>query len=126
MEDNRDNHPLDLSYLTEMVGHDPECMIEVFKTFIKQTPVYMAEIENALSIKNWKKVSDCVHKIKPTLTYVGRNDVKDFVHSIETSAKKEEDLDSIPERIANLNLLLKEIYVQIEGAILEVKSKYHI
>ncbi|RYD79085.1 MAG: Hpt domain-containing protein [Sphingobacteriales bacterium] len=126
MQDNRDSHPLDLSYLTEMVGHDPEFMIEVFETFIEQTPFYIAELEDALSIKNWKWVADCAHKIKPTFSYVGRSDVKDFVQAIETSARKEENLESIAEKVADLRLLLDIIYAQIERAIAEVRGKYNV
>ncbi|GGI23461.1 Hpt domain-containing protein [Pedobacter mendelii] len=121
MQDNRDNHPLDLSYLKEMAGHDPEFMIEVFEIFIEQTPFYMAELENALSIKDWKKVADFAHKIKPTFAYIGRGDVKDFVDYIETSSKSEENLDLIPKKVITLQLLLDKIYLQIDGAIKELR-----
>jgi len=126
MQDNRDNHPLDLSYLTEMVGHDPQFMIEVFETFIEQTPFYMAELEDALSKTDWKRVADCAHKIKPTFSYVGRTDVKEFVQSIEHSAKKEAELGTISERIANLHLLVDKIYLQIEETITLLKKKHNL
>jgi len=124
MQDNRENHPLDLSYLTEMVGHDPEVMIEIFETFIEQTPFYMADLEVALSAKDWKKVADCVHKIKPTFSYVGRGDVRDSVQIIESNARKLEDVEKIPEKVKDLNLIINKIYIQLATAITEVKSKY--
>lgn len=116
MQDNNDNHPLDLSYLTEMVGHNPEFMIEVFDTFIEQTPFYLAELEDALSAKNWDKVANCAHKIKPTFSYVGRGDVKDFVQSIEENARKQIDVELIPDNIERLKELLIIIYKQLEDA----------
>ncbi|MBC6110822.1 Hpt domain-containing protein [Pedobacter fastidiosus] len=116
MQDNNDNHPLDLSYLTEMVGHNPEFMIEVFDTFIEQTPFYLAELEDALSVKNWDKVANCAHKIKPTFSYVGRGDVKDFVQSIEENARKQIDVELIPDNIERLKDLLIIIYQQLEDA----------
>ncbi|KQS36914.1 Hpt domain-containing protein [Pedobacter sp. Leaf194] len=126
MQDNRDNHPLDLSYLTEIVGHDPEFMIEVFETFTEQTPFYMAELEDALAKKDWKRVAECAHKIKPTFTYVGRGDVKDFVQLIENGARKQENLPHVAEQIASLNSLIDKIYQQIERTIVEVKLKYKL
>lgn len=126
MEENYDNHPLDLSYLIEMVGHDPEFIIEIFETFIEQTPFYVAELEDALYQQNWKKVADCAHKIKPTFTYLGRNDVRDFVHKIERSARELLDLDKLPERVKELNLLREKIYIQIERSKIEVKTKYNM
>ncbi|WP_231460118.1 MULTISPECIES: Hpt domain-containing protein [unclassified Pedobacter] len=126
MEDNYDNHPLDLSYLVEMVGHDPEFMIEIFETFIEQTPFYVAELEDALYLKNLKKVADCAHKIKPTFTYVGRTDVREFVHTIERSARELVELDTLPQRLKQLHQMLETIYIQIERSISEVRTKYNM
>lgn len=116
MQTNYDNHPLDLSYLTEMVGHNPEFMIEVFDTFIEQTPFYLAELEDALSKKDWDRVGHCAHKIKPTFSYVGRNDVKDFVQSIENNARNQISVEQIPADVERLKLLLVEIYAQLDVA----------
>ncbi|TCD12014.1 Hpt domain-containing protein [Pedobacter frigidisoli] len=123
MQDENDNHPLDLSYLTEMVGHNPEFMIEIFDTFIEQTPFYLAELEDALSIENWDKVGNCVHKIKPTFSYVGRNDVKDFVQSIENNARNEIAVEQIPADVERLKEILVEIYAQLEVAKKDIQSK---
>lgn len=116
MQKKYDNHPLDLSYLTEMVGHNPEFMIEFFDTFIKQTPFYVAELEDALSSKNWEKVANCAHKIKPTFTYIGRNDVKDLVQEIEHNACSENAIDLIPNQVDDLKGFLQKIYLQLNKA----------
>ncbi|RNL56612.1 Hpt domain-containing protein [Pedobacter jejuensis] len=126
MQDNRDNHPLDLSYLKEMVGHDPEFMIEVLETFIEQTPFYMAELDDALLAKDLKKVANCAHKIKPTFCYVGRNDVKEFVQSLENDAKNDVNIDLLTEKVNELHLLLDKVYVQIQDAITAVRLQYNI
>ena len=123
MQENHDNYPLDLSYLKEMVGHNPEFMIEVFDTFIEQTPFYLAELEDALSSENWDKVGNCAHKIKPTFSYVGRSDVKDFVQSIEDNARNQIAVEQIPADVERLKALLVEIYTQLEVAKNEIQSK---
>ena len=116
MQDTNDNHPLDLSYLTEMVGHNPEFMIEVFDMFIEQTPFYMAELENALSVENWGELGNCAHKIKPTFSYIGRNDIKDFVQSIEYNARNEIAVEQLPADVERLKGVLNQVYIQIEKA----------
>ncbi|WP_421943075.1 Hpt domain-containing protein [Pedobacter sp.] len=126
MEKNYDNHPLDLSYLIEMVGHDPEFMIEIFETFSEQTPFYLAELEDAVHQQNWKKVADCAHKIKPTFTYVGRTDVREFVHTIERSARELVELDKLPDLVKELHALLEKIYIQIEHSKIDVRKKYNM
>ena len=116
MQDNYDNHPLDLSYLQEMVGQDPVFMIEVFDTFINQTPFYIAELEDALLDKNLDKVANCAHKIKPTLTYVGRGDVKELVQQIELSARNSDPIEGIEAQVEVFNTTLQKIYLQLEEA----------
>lgn len=123
MQDNYDNHPLDLSYLSEMVGHDPVFMIEIFDTFINQTPFYIAELEDALSNENWVKVANCAHKIKPTFTYIGRNDVRDMVQSIEQNARDENTTDKISILVNDLKVILQKIYLQLEEAKVQLLHK---
>lgn len=123
MENKRDNRPLDLSYLTEMVGDDPVFMIEIFDTFIEQTPFYVAELEDALSKKDWKRVAHAAHKIKPTFSYIGRTDVKELVQIIETDANKQENVEAIPLKVEQLHQIIDDIYSQLSNAIVEVKTK---
>ena len=113
MQDINDNHPLDLSYLIGMVGHNPDFMIEIFDTFIEQTPVYLAELDGALALKNWEEVGDCAHKIKPTFSYIGRDDVKDFVQEIEHNARKGVT-SQIENDIERLKAVSAQIYVQLQ------------
>ncbi|WP_316832003.1 Hpt domain-containing protein [Pedobacter aquatilis] len=126
MQDDLDNPPLDLSYLTEMVGEDPEFIIEVFNTFIDQSSFYLNEMEKALQVEDWVMMSDCAHKIKPTFTYIGRNDVKDFIHTIETACKEEKGLNKMAESVNKLRVLMDQVYFQVEDAMAEIKAKYNI
>lgn len=93
---------------------------------MSKTPFYVAELEDALYQQNWKKVADCAHKIKPTYIYVGRTDVREFVHSIERSARELVDLDKLPEKVKELQALLEKIYLQIEGSKLQARAKYNM
>lgn len=106
-----------------MVGHNPEFIIEVFDTFIEQTPFYLAELEDALSVKDWDKVGDCAHKIKPTFSYIGRNDVKEFMQAVEHHARERTAVEQIPNDIEHLKNLLTGIYAQLEDAKKNLKPK---
>ncbi len=123
MQENYDNHPLDLSYLKEMVGHNPEFMVEIFDTFIEQTPIYLAELEEALEAQNWDKVGNCAHKIKPTFSYVGRHDVKDFIQTIEDKARHVNGVEQIPFDLKNLKEIIQQIYEQLEEAKKDLRAK---
>ncbi|TDG37010.1 Hpt domain-containing protein [Pedobacter changchengzhani] len=123
MQNNYDNQPLDLSYLSEMVGHDPTFMIEVFNTFIDQTPFYMADLESALLREDLEKVGNCAHKIKPTLIYVGRADVKEIVEKIEFGARNGDSIEEIKSLVELFKHALERIYVQLEETKLLLLAK---
>ena len=114
MQANYDSHPLDLSYLIQMVGQDPGFMIEVFDTFINQTPFYIAELEDAISIRDWDRVANCAHKIKPTFSYIGRKDVKEVVERIEHNACHKHSQKDIETDLKVLKQTIKGIYLQLE------------
>lgn len=84
----KNNEPLDLSYLREMSGDSTEFIVEMIDVFKEQTPLYIAEIRQAITNKDWVKVSNCAHKIKPTFAYLGRGDAKDHMQMIETVARE--------------------------------------
>lgn len=104
---------LDLGYLKEMVGENPDFMIEILDVFTEQTPIYLAELDKALEEGNWEKVGNSAHKIKPTFSYIGRDDLKDFVQVIEQNARNNKDIEEIPNKIAELKGYLEIVYQQI-------------
>jgi HPt (histidine-containing phosphotransfer) domain-containing protein len=115
--------PLDFSYLIEMVGDDPVFLIDFFETFIIQTPIYLAEMSDALVKENWSKVANGAHKVKPTFIYIGRNDVKEFVQTIEDRARNKTELEKIPSDLETLKLICAGIFEQLEIAKKKLQAK---
>ncbi len=112
----KNNLPLDLSYLREMSGDSAEFIIEMIDMFKQQTPLYMADLEQAVKQQDWVKVSGFAHKIKPTFTYVGRNDAKDHMQAMEHNARDLKDLDQIPSAFEEVKNLVEVLYHQLDQA----------
>lgn len=104
----------DLSYLTDMLGNNPALIIEVLDTFLQQTPISIAEMEGALAAKNWEKLANDAHKIKPTFIYIGRADLKDFIQEIESNARNKIDQEQIYHDFKRLKKLMLLLYQQLE------------
>jgi HPt (histidine-containing phosphotransfer) domain-containing protein len=111
---NNKDKAIDFSYLIEMVGDDPAFLIEFFETFTEHAPIYLAEMENALANQNWNEVANCAHKIKPTFSYIGRNDVKELVRVIEDNARDQTAGEKIKSDVEKLKLLCADIFQQLE------------
>ena len=84
---NKNNEPLDLSYLREMSGDSAEFIIEMIDVFKEQTPMYIADLEQAVRVKDWARVASCAHKVKPTFAYLGREDAKEHMQNMEDGAR---------------------------------------
>lgn len=112
----KDNLPLDLSYLREMSGDSAEFMIEMIDMFKQQTPIYIADLKAAIADQDWARVSSCAHKIKPTFSYIGREDAKNHMQLIETAAKEATNTDEIPGRFGEIEQFIESLYKQLDQA----------
>jgi HPt (histidine-containing phosphotransfer) domain-containing protein len=112
----KNNTPLDLSYLRDMSGDSPEFIIEMIDMFKQQTPIYMADLEQALLEKDWPRVSSCAHKIKPTFSYVGRDDAKEHMQMMEHHAKDLKNVEELSTDFAEINDFVKVLYRQLDDA----------
>jgi HPt (histidine-containing phosphotransfer) domain-containing protein len=115
--------PLDLSYLRDMSGNSIEFMIEMIDMFKQQTPLYISELEQALSQRDWSKVSSCAHKIKPTFAYVGRDDAKNHMQMIEHNARDLKDLEAIPGAFQELTEFIQVLNKQLDDTKVELEKQ---
>lgn len=116
IDQNKNSQPLDLSYLREMSGDSSDFMIEMLDAFQKQTPIYMADLANAIAAEDWKATSECAHKIKPTFYYVGREDARDHMQVMERNARELIDLQNIPRDFSVAQQFVEILYKQLAEA----------
>ena len=109
IDENKNNQPLDLSYLREMSGDSADFMIEMLDAFQKQTPIYM-------------DTSECAHKMKPTFFYVGRVDVRDHMQEIERNSRELKDIDKIPNEFNKAKAFVTILYKQLADAKTELEK----
>ncbi|WP_316794179.1 Hpt domain-containing protein [Pedobacter frigoris] len=120
---NKNNEPLDLSYLKEMSGDSAEFIIEMIDLFKSQTPVYIAELQQAINDKEWSKAAGFAHKIKPTFVYVGREDAKAHMQMMEDNAGSLKDVERLPSACDELAAFVEVLYVQLDKARAELEKQ---
>lgn len=123
INEEKNNLPLDLSYLRDMSGDSAEFMIEMIDMFKLQTPLYITDLEQAIQSKDWEKAAGYAHKIKPTLSYVGREDARGYLQQLENSAREQKDLDQMPESFKKLNDFAQILYRQLDEAKAELEKR---
>ena len=114
---NKNNEPLDLSYLREMSGDSAEFIVEMIDVFKDQTPSYIADLGAAMKAKDWIKVSNCAHKIKPTFAYLGREDAKEHMQAMEQAAREAHvDEEALEKSYTEIVEFMDVLYKQLEEA----------
>lgn len=119
----KNNEPLDLSYLRDMSGDSAEFIIEMIDMFKMQTPLYISDLKNAIDDKDWPRVSNCAHKIKPTFAYVGREDAKDHMQMMENSARDLKNIEALPSAFAEISAFVEILYAQLDEAKAELEKQ---
>ncbi len=110
---------VDLSYLRDVSSGSNEFMVEMIDLFLQQTPVYFEQLDQFIRDKNWTKVADIAHKIKPTLSFMGADAAKDDMAEIESNARNLKNLDKIAPAFKILNDLSTELFAKLN----EIKSE---
>ncbi len=113
---------IDLTYLKEVSDNNSEFMIEMIDIFQAQTPGYVNQLEAALSIEDWKRVSEMAHKIKPTLTFMGVESAMLVMTSIESRARDGVDFEGIKADFEDIKEVLQIIYLKLEDKKKELEA----
>lgn len=99
-----------------MSGDSAEFIIEMIDMFKTQTPLYITDLAQAVSEQNWLRVADHAHKIKPTFSYIGREDAKEHMQMMEHNAREGKDLENLPQAFEELNDFVQILYVKLNEA----------
>ncbi len=81
------NKQYDLTYLKGMSGNNQEFIKEMLQTFVQSIPNSLKEMEDALNLSDLTKLARVAHQIKPSMTLLGINHLKDSAVQIEELAK---------------------------------------
>jgi PAS domain S-box-containing protein len=77
----------DLSYLRKVSGNNDEFVKEMVETFVQSIPTSLKDMREALSVSDKINLSRTLHQIKPSLSLLGLNDLRETAISIEDDLK---------------------------------------
>lgn len=111
---------LNLSYLKEISDGSTEFMLEMLDIFMSQTPIYLQELESALSDKNYVVVAEIAHKIRPTFTFIGFDHATEVMAQIEHLARSEQNFDLIVKTYQQLKPQMESVFERLN----ELKKEF--
>ena len=99
---------IDLSYLNEVSGGDPDFEIELINTFIEQAPAFMDRLTLLLNEKKYPEMTPVAHKFKSSLTVFGMYTVYEKILKVETDTRAEINLDGLPTLLEGIKSMVVE------------------
>ena len=110
-----DDIAIDISILYDVAGNDNEYIRLMLSTFIKNMPITLQKIQQAVSNQNWEEVFKTAHYAKSSLSIIKVDKMFTTVLQLEKNAKSKTNLEKIPED----TLSLISMYEKAEQLILK-------
>lgn len=85
----------DLGYLRSVSDNNQEFLQEMIQTFVQSIPPVLNEMSEAMTEKNWKKLSRLAHQIKPSFSLMGMESLRKTVFFIEENADQNNNLPEV-------------------------------
>ncbi len=104
---------ISLAYLKDIADGSQEFMVEMIDIFLHQTPAYLAELEKSIENKDWSTVAEIAHKVRPTFTFIGVDQLTEIMASIEQKARSGEDLSTISKEFNEVKPLLRRVFEKL-------------
>ena len=105
---------LDLSYLDEVSGGNKEFIVEMIDMFVAQTPAQVSQLVQAIENGDYKSIASLAHKIKPTLAFVGVEEIRLAFAEAESSAREQRDLEKIKTSFDNVEQVFEIVVRKLQ------------
>lgn len=105
---------IDLKHLEELSGGNPEFIIEMIDVFLKDTPPELTLMNEALAAEDWPKLKGVVHKIKPSIAFLGIKKLEGIIFDTEQYAGKAENLDKIPDLVREIDTICNKAFEELK------------
>jgi HPt (histidine-containing phosphotransfer) domain-containing protein len=88
---------INLSYLNELTGGEPEILKEFIQLFIEQIPEFRDGLQKFLNEKKYDELGELAHKAKSSVLTFGMEELGVQLKKLQLKTQVLEDVDSYPE-----------------------------
>ncbi len=100
------NKVVDLTYLRDMSDNDKDFIREMVQSFINQSPGNIKKLWLHHTNSELDEIANLIHKIKPSITFMGIHDLKDLILQIEENAKNKK-IDALKDQLDKFEKICK-------------------
>jgi len=111
----------DIMHLHTMSRGNEVFFNKMLQVFIDTVPSSVISLETAVLRQDWLQVAEIAYKLKISFDTMRVTRLKPLVRQLESDAKKRENLETIPEQIAQIANLTRTLLKQLRS---EIKSQF--
>lgn len=104
----------DLSYLNQVFQGNQEMINEIITLFLQQVPNYISQMEQLVEREELLAIHPLAHKSKSSIAMLGLKTMEDKVLQIEYNSRHRQNLEDIPELVAQVRKECDRVYSQLE------------
>ena len=105
---------VNLNHLYKTFNDNEEIVIDMVKTIIIEIPKSIHQAEEALKKEDWDGYYINMHKLKPTLKYIGLKELAETVDTLEKCARDRNSLSEIFQKSPGIMLEIKKAMTELQ------------
>ena len=119
--DNGDTDKIyNLNVVKKLTKGNNELLIKMLTVFKEKSVLEMKEIIDAVYDEDWEHVALVVHKLKPSIAYLGMSDIEDKMNFIIKWGRENSNHHKIKMYAEFINEVLQKVYLQIDDDIKKI------
>ena len=103
-----------LTLVIEMCRGDQKSVLKLIKVFILEISKSVEQLNVASKEANMGKIKEEIHKVKPTLTYFGTEEIRNELINLETLVHRNSPVYELEKSIYSINSITKMTVARIK------------
>ncbi len=103
---------IDLTYLKAMSDGDEGFIKTMIETFLTTVPDIIGKIDHYHKAKEWEALGQEIHKLKPTLKYLGVHSLNEVMPETETNCKTAQNIDQIDRGVEHITKVTESVLAE--------------
>src|SRR6476620_10243130 len=114
------NKHIDLEYLKQISNGSSEFIFQMITVFTEEIPLEIAGMQKHVQNKDWKSLRAVAHKMKPSYSFMGVQQLEEMVSDLEEYSGSETHLEELPELVSKISSITEEVILELQ----EEKKKF--
>ncbi len=109
-----------LNVVKKITKGDNDLLVKMLTVFKDKSNIEMKEALTAVYDQDWEQVGIVIHKLKPSIAYLGMIDIEKKMNNIIKWSREKTNYNKIKMYVEFINEVLKKVYIQIDKDIKEL------